>query len=169
MIAPDSPSTRSAGREPPAKLKVDKKFQPCPIESGDELFPNGLFEFNISRLLAFIDTHPERFAVELIELAQLANYGMKPQDKEAIRTANLSRPIVLAEISPDRYNVIDGHHRLAKARREGTRILPAWRVRCPEHVAFLTSAVAYAKYVEYWNGKVKELQRPHRKISRAGV
>jgi hypothetical protein len=35
-----------------AKLKFDKNFQPCPVEPGDELYLNGIFEFNIARLLA---------------------------------------------------------------------------------------------------------------------
>jgi hypothetical protein len=35
----------------PARLKRDKNFQPCPAESGDEHYANGIFEFNITRLL----------------------------------------------------------------------------------------------------------------------
>ena len=143
----------------PAKLKLNTKFQPCAAEPDDELYPNGIFLFNISRLLAFVNAHPERFTVEHIDVAELAHYGEEPSDKEAIRTANLSRPIVLAEISPGLYNLIDGHHRAARARRDGVRVLPGWRIRCPEHVAFLTSRMAYEKYVEYWNGKVKDLRR----------
>ncbi len=57
--------------------------------------------------------------------------------------------VVLAEIAPGCYNLIDGHHRVAKARREGMRSVPAHRVRCPEHVAFLTSVRPYETYVEY--------------------
>ena len=143
----------------PAKLKLNKKFQPCAAEPDDELYPNGIFLLNISRLLAFINAYPERFTVEPIEVAELTHYAEEPSNKEAIRTANLSRPIVLAEISPGLYNLIDGHHRVARARRDGVRILSGWRIRCPEHVAFLTSTMAYEKYVEYWNGKVKDLRR----------
>ncbi len=38
----------------PTKLKRDKKFQPCPAQTGDELYRNGIFEFNITRLLVLI-------------------------------------------------------------------------------------------------------------------
>lgn len=31
-------------------LKIDKKFTPCLTDDGDELFPNGIFVFNISRI-----------------------------------------------------------------------------------------------------------------------
>ncbi len=145
-----------------SKLKLDAKFEPCPPEAGDELYPNGIFEFNISRLLAFIHTHPERFPVEPVALADIPNYGDGDLDDAAIGSADLSRPIVLAEIAPGRYNVIDGHHRIAKARREGVLTLTCHRLRCPEHVAFLTSATAYEKYVEYWNSKVDEATRANR-------
>jgi hypothetical protein len=40
---------------PPIILKLDEKFQPCPVDEGDEVYPNGIFQFNISRLLAFLD------------------------------------------------------------------------------------------------------------------
>ena len=57
---------------------------------------------------------------------------------------------------PGRYTLIDGHHRVARARCEGERSVPAHRVRCPEHVAFLISVRAYETYVEYWNDKLDE-------------
>jgi hypothetical protein len=50
-----------------------------------------------------------------------------------------------------------GNHRLAKARRQGAAALPAYRLQCPTHIPFLTSAFAYEKYVEYWNDKVRTL------------
>jgi hypothetical protein len=50
----------------PARLKRDKTFQPCLVESGDEHYANGIFEFNITRLLAYIDTCAERFPIECV-------------------------------------------------------------------------------------------------------
>jgi hypothetical protein len=82
-----------------------------------------------------------------------AGFG-KCFDEKVISTANLRNPIILAEISPNRFNVIDGNHRVEKARREGVRRIPAYRVYAHQHVAFLTSVKAYEKYVEYWNSKV---------------
>ena len=144
---------------PPIKLKLDKNFQPSTSEDGDELYANGIFLFNISRLLAFINFNPERFPIVPIQVDEVSQYGEGSLDQDAILAANLSRPIVLAEISPDNYNLIDGNHRVARAKRDGIRILPGWRVRCTDHVGFLTSTEAYEKYVEYWNGKVKQLRR----------
>jgi hypothetical protein len=142
----------------PTKLRRDKRFQPCVAEPGDETYANGIFEFNITRLLAFAQEHTDRFPVIHVELRELPDYGNGLHLNEvAILVADLSRPIVLAEISPGNFNVIDGNHRLARARRQGATALPAYRVQCPAHVPFLTSVFAYEKYVEYWNSKVSDL------------
>jgi ParB/Sulfiredoxin domain len=150
----------SEGRHELARLRLDRYFEPCPSEPGDELYPNGIFEFNISRLIAFIGANAERFPIELVGLAGIPDYGhSNPLDENAIEAADLSRPILLAEIAPDRYNLIDGHHRVARARRGGIHSIPAYRLRCPEHVAFLTSIRAYQTYVGYWNDKVDAISR----------
>lgn len=141
------------------KLELDETFQPCPAEPGEELYRNGIFEFNITRLLAFMEAHVERFSIERIEIDGIANYGDESLDQEAISTADLLQPILLAEISPGLFNLIDGHHRVAKARREGVRALPAHRIYCPHHVRFLTSTRAYERYVAYWNEKLALSER----------
>jgi hypothetical protein len=82
------------------KLELDKTFQPFPAELGDELYPNGIFEFNITRILAFVATHVDRFPIERVEVDDIANYGSENLDEDAIGTADLFRPILLAEISP---------------------------------------------------------------------
>jgi hypothetical protein len=140
----------------PTKLRRRRRFQPCPTEAGDELFPNGIFEFNITRLLEFIAAHAERFPVELVELTDIPHYGADDRlDPAIIQSADLSRPILLAEIAPALYNVIDGHHRLAKACQQHARTIAAHRIRCPDHIPILTSAQAYAAYVECWNSKLR--------------
>jgi len=139
----------------PRKLPRDRRFQPCPTEPGDELFPNGIFEFNITRLLGFSAAHPERFPIEAVELTAVSKYGsVDGLDEATVQAADVSQPILLAEIAPGIYNVIDGHHRVAKARRQLARTIAAHRVRCPDHIPFLTSARAYETYVEYWNSKL---------------
>lgn len=84
-------------------------------------------------------------------------------NEQALVAADLKRPVILAEIAPGRYNLIDGHHRVAKARRGGVPSIPAYRIRCPEHVAFLTSKRAYEAYVEYWNSKVDHASADRRR------
>ena len=142
----------------PARLKRRKTFEPCTVDAGDEFYANGIFEFNITRLLAFIDARPEQYPVGSIAVADIPNYGDTGKDESTVRSADLSRAILLAEIAPGFYNLIDGNHRIARARRDGVLAVPVRRVRCPDHVPFLTSTFAYEKYVEYWNSKVKTMQ-----------
>ena len=138
----------------PARLARQPSFQPCPAETDDELFANGIFEFNITRMKAFIDAHPQRFPIDCIAIADIPDFGESGLTEAAIRAAELSRPVLLAEIAPGHYNLIDGNHRVARARRDGVPAIPVRRVASPAHVPFLTSTMAYEKYVEYWNGKI---------------
>jgi len=141
------------------RIDLISAFQPCATDTGDELFANGIFEFNVSRLLTAALTHADRYLIERIELADIPDYGAAELNAAAIVAADLSRPIVLAEIAPGQFAVIDGHHRVAKARRNGVSALAGYRLGCPEHIRFLTSTTAYQRYVEYWNSKVDELAR----------
>jgi hypothetical protein len=140
------------------KLKLEKKFQPCHVEDGDEAYQNGIFEFNITRLLAFLDANAERFPITLMPLADIPDYGGSNLDEVAIRSANFAHPILMAEISPGRYSVIDGNHRIAKARRVRVPSIPARKIDCPQHIKFLTSEFAHEKYVEYWNSKLNAMR-----------
>lgn len=138
------------------KLKINKKFQPFIVDEKDELFPNGFFEFNITKLIAQIKTNPDDFPIEEVTLDSL--WESSPNLSETtIQAANLSVPIILAEISPGRFNVVDGNHRVAKARRDGVGSLPAFKVGPDQHHHFLTTVDGYKKYVEYWNSKVVEM------------
>jgi hypothetical protein len=149
----------------PAKLKLAKSFEPCPIDAGDEVFRNGIFEFNVTRLSAFVEAQPERFAIESVAVASVPGYGDSHLDQATVDAADLSRPVLFAEIAPGRFNLIDGNHRMGKARRARVPTVMARKVSCPHHVAFLTSMKAYESYVEYWNGKVKEMQPSRRKVA----
>ena len=115
----------------PATLKRDKNFQSCLVESGDEHYANGIFEFNIARLLAFIDTCAERFPIERVLVDDFPAYGSSHLNEGTVCNADLSRPILFAEIAPGRFNVIDGNHRLARARRESVQMVPVRRSAAP--------------------------------------
>ena len=68
---------------------------------------------------------------------------------------DISIPVILAEVSPGRYNVIDGNHRIEKAHRAGVNQLPAYMIKPEVHTRFLTSMKAYNAYIDYWNSKIK--------------
>jgi hypothetical protein len=139
----------------PKSFRLSKNFQPLTVEEDDELFPNGIFEFNITKLLAFIRSNPDKFVPTEVDISTLS-WSSDGLNESAVRTAVLSAPIILAEISPGKFNVIDGHHRLERAHRDGVEKLSAFRVHADQHFPFLTSEKAYRSYVEYWNSKVDD-------------
>src|ERR1700722_19751395 len=95
----------------PPRLRVDPLFRPCEAREGDELYPNGVFEFNITRLLDYIRAAAP-FRGELIAISDMPYAGSSANmDEMTVRTADLSRPVILAEIAPGQYDLIDGHHR----------------------------------------------------------
>jgi hypothetical protein len=83
------------------KLTIDNTFLPCLEEENDELFPNGIFKFNITKLLRFIQNNPGDFFLEEIALDEFKTYSSL--NESHINTVDLSRPVILAEISPGRY------------------------------------------------------------------
>jgi len=138
-----------------SKLRLNRNFRPCFVDRGEELFANGIFVFNITRLLAFIETHREHFPIEMLQLSDIPFSSVSHLDQATIDAADVFRPVLMAEISPGRYNLIDGQHRVARARRENLARIAAYRMNCPDHVRFLTSNRAYESYVRYWNSKAE--------------
>ena len=112
-------------------------FEPILIDYGDEFFPNGIFEFNITKMIAFIEDQKSKIIFENVEVKLYPNYSSDHLDESTIKTANLSVPIILAEIAPSRYNVIDGHHRIEKAIRIGIEKFSVYKLSVIQHIGFL--------------------------------
>lgn len=156
----------------PRKLDQNIKRRALDLTSGAEYeyFLNGIFRFNISKLNEYITMYPEEFELVQIGVADYSHLILnKDLNPEYVESADLSRPILFAEIAPDRhgltripedyysrgYNLIDGHHRLAKAKKYEVTTLPAYIVRMEQHISFMTEG--FEAYVGYWNGKLKQM------------
>ncbi len=137
------------------KLKT-RKFAPCPVDDGDELYPNGIFVFNINKMAHYIESND---IVREDVLVKDFSRGSSTFNEDHLATVDVAKPIIVAEISPGRYNVIDGNHRMEKARRMGLEKIPAYRIGPEQHLRFLTTEQGYKAYVEYWNSKLKEARR----------
>lgn len=137
-------------------LKPDKKFTPCDTDAGDEIYPNGIFEFNITSMIEFINGNIGEFPVEKINVKDTRS-GFGCIDEDHINSVDVTKPIILAEISPGRYNVVDGNHRLEKAYRDNLETILAYRIKSPDHLQFLITQKAYTSYIDYWNEKVRNL------------
>ncbi|MFZ5799224.1 MAG: ParB N-terminal domain-containing protein [Thermodesulfobacteriota bacterium] len=135
------------------KLHVDKNFTPFPVHDDDELFPNGIFEFNITKLLEDIQNNPGSYILEEVAVSAFHNQFSSINENH-LASVDISIPVIFAEIAPGRFNLIDGHHRLEKACRKGLTSLPAYRLNVEQHIKFLTSKKDYVTYIEYWNSKI---------------
>ncbi len=133
------------------KLTVDKNFTPCPESDGDEFYPNGIFVFNITKMTEYIIDNPEVFVPE--EVAVKGLHKFLSLNESHVDSVDISKPVILAEIAPSRFNLIDGQHRVEKAHGLGIETIQAYKLNVNQHIRFLTSIKAYEIYIEYWNSK----------------
>ncbi len=136
------------------KLKINRHFTPCPIDDEDEMYPNGIFVFNITKMAEYLRNNT--ITCEEVLVKEFSR-GFSKFKEDHLATVDVTRPIIVAEISPGRYNVIDGNHRMEQARRMGIETLPAYKISPEQHMQFLTTEQGYLAYIEYWNSKLKEL------------
>lgn len=136
------------------KLKINKHFMPCPIDDEDEMYPNGIFVFNITKMAEYIRNNS--IPCEEVLVKEFSR-GSSKFKGEHLATVDVTKPVIVAEISPGRFNVIDGNHRMEQARRIGIETLPAYKISPDQHLQFLTTEQGYLAYIEYWNSKLKEL------------
>jgi uncharacterized protein YdhG (YjbR/CyaY superfamily) len=151
------------------KLTIPYPFVPkIPTQEGEESFPNGIFYFNITKMIADINEGAIACEVVDVPVAQWKHLSLN-KENEVIESADHTRPIIVAEISPDKFGVypgvseqdwiqrgyvlIDGHHRLTKAIMHGFDSLKAYIVPMEYHVRYMYKG--YDKYVSYWNDKLK--------------
>ncbi len=135
-------------------LEIDEDFTPCSVDDGDELFPNGIFVFNVTRIIEYIRASPDDITLEEVAVSDFPR-EFSSINESHMGSVEISQPIILLEISPGRYNLIDGNHRMEKARRMGIKNVLAYRLNVEQHIRFLISRKAYVTYIEYWNSKLK--------------
>ena len=135
------------------KLKIECCFEPCIVEEDDELYQNGIFIFNITKMYEFIVSNTHIFCIESI-LIENYRYQKSNLDEIHIQNTDINRPGIIAEIAPGRYNLIDGNHRIEKASRLGNKKFDVYRFNMESHLQFLTTKNGYFAYVDYWNSKL---------------
>lgn len=136
-------------------LYADNNFVPASADDGDELYPNGIFVFNMTKMIEYIRSNKDEIPMENIEIKRYRT-GLSKLNKSHIDKTDITVPLILAEISPGRYNVIDGNHRLEKAYQMKLIHISAYKLKPEQHMPFLTSFKAYRAYIEYWNSKITD-------------
>lgn len=137
------------------KLKIDKSFKPPEAIEGDEIYPNGIFVFNISRLIEFIESNPDLFIKEKKHVKEIYKYSSNLNESH-LEKVDITKPVIFGEIALGRYNLIDGYHRVEKARRLGVKEISFYKVNIDYLRRFFTSDEAYKAHIDYWNDKLKE-------------
>ncbi len=137
------------------KIKLDENYIPLPAHQGDEIYPNGIFNFNISRILEYIgegklDAEEERIAVR--DWFKTHIRGSVNEDHLAM--VDVTKPVLQAEIRPGIFEIIDGNHRMEKAYRDKIEFVNSFKLKGEQLLAFFVDKRGYEAFVEYWNSKL---------------
>ena len=80
-------------------LRMNDNFTPCPVAAGDELFPNGIFVFNITKMTEYIHKNPDSIVLEEVAVSDFPR-AFSSINESHVESVEISKPVVLAEISP---------------------------------------------------------------------
>ena len=116
----------------------------------------GKFVFNITKMIEHIKNNSDEIDLVEVKVADFPK-SFSSIDESYVDSVDVSLPVLLAEISPGHYNLIDGNHRMEKARRMEIGSILAYKLNVKQHIKFLTKKDAYLSYIEYWNSKLKKL------------
>jgi len=70
-------------------------------------------------------------------------------------SVDLNKTVLQAEIRAGTYNIIDGNHRMEKARREGVEWIDSYKIKGEQLVPYFIKKKGYEAFVEYWNSKLE--------------
>ncbi len=139
------------------EMKIDPNFIPCELQYDEECYANGFFHFNISRIIEDIESGKLVVAKEQIDVVYWhRRYGVGVINEEHMPNVVLTKPVILAEIRHDMFEIIDGHHRIEKAHREGVAFIDSYKLMGEQLPQYLTSVDRYKSYINYWNDKLQD-------------
>jgi len=169
---------KTQGLANPRKLPVTRANTPIHPNPGDEVYTCGVFFFNVSAMLKWLESESRKTVSVPISIWPVAE-----KEEHNIGKAGITRPTIVAEIAPDYrdfrpeirfndwiargYSLIDGYHRVEKAKQLGLNELPAIVLRMEQHISFLYEG--YEKYVNYWNGKLEAWQEEAEHLTKRGA
>jgi hypothetical protein len=89
------------------KLIINDDFMPCPTKKGDELYPNGIFVFNITKMTEYIATNSNKINLVDVDVSDFPK-SFSSINESHVNLVDISQPVIIAEISPGHYNLIGG-------------------------------------------------------------
>lgn len=142
------------------KLKLNKKFEP--VSTFPEEICGAFLQFNITAIVN--DIASKKLIVEKKRI--YINKWFKEHfmdssgiDKDHLPLANLSVPVIQAEIRIEKYEIIDGNHRMQKAFESGRTYIDSYQLKGEQLANYLISKEQYESYVRYWNDKFDDYIR----------
>ncbi|WP_240373953.1 ParB/RepB/Spo0J family partition protein [Bacillus piscicola] len=136
-------------------LRYNENYVPLPSYEGDEIFPNGIFNFNISRMMEYIHSGSLRAERERIEVKRWFTTHYRPTiNEDHIKTVDVRKTVIQAEIRPGIYSIIDGNHRMEKAYRAGVPYMDSYKLQGEQLIPFFLEERGYKAFVDYWNSKL---------------
>lgn len=139
------------------KLKLNKKFEPVST-SAEEEYHNGFFlKFNISAIIE--DIASKKLIVDKKRIHIRNWFKEHPIEfgvinEEHLPSVDINVPIIQAEIRIEKYEIIDGNHRMQKAFNDGRTYISSYQIKGEQLANYLMSKEQYESYVRYWNEKV---------------
>lgn len=137
------------------KIKFDNNYNPLPTYEGDEIYPNGVFNFSISRIIEHISSHQLDAGKEKINVKEwFKSHFHGSVNKEHLLTVDVTKPVIQAEIRPGIYEIIDGNHRMERAYRQKIEFIDSYKLRGEQLLPYFVDICGYKAFVEYWNSKL---------------
>ena len=84
---------------------------------------NGILIWDVTSILEDIEQHPDSYTIQTLSTALLADHNDARVSHTRAMASDLTKPLVVAELSKDHLLLIDGNHRLHKARALGSILL----------------------------------------------
>jgi len=137
-------------------LKLNKKFEPSSIPA-EEIY-GGFLRFNISAIISDIATKRllvQKKRIYLKKWFKEHSADFSVINKEHLKSVNLNTPVIQAEIRIQKYEIIDGNHRMKKALDVGRTYINSYQVSGEQLANYLLNKEQYESYVRYWNEKVE--------------
>lgn len=142
----------------PRALKLIKNYIPKqPASDEIEIYPNGIFQFFISKILEDIEYGIFTPKMERIDIAKWRKthiINSESLDQVHLQRVNTKQPIIQAEIRIGQFEIIDGNHRIEKAYRDGKKSINSYKIYGEELVPYFYTQEGYECFVTYWNSKL---------------
>ena len=137
-------------------LKLNKKFEPSSIPA-EEIY-GGFLRFNISAIISDIAIKKllvQKKRIYLKKWFKEHSADFSVINEKHLRTVDLTVPVIQAEIRIQKYEIIDGNHRMKKALDDGRTYINSYQVSGEQLANYLLNKEQYESYVRYWNEKVE--------------